>query len=125
MSVGLLWMRDRPVSDTSTWQHTTITIDIYPCHPEEFEPATPSSEPRQTHALHRAATVIGFLFTYLLYLFVVKSVCRSVRTSFKFERISTKANPVTCVQVRHTHTHTNLTFILTVLTNRWTLTIVV
>jgi hypothetical protein len=27
-SVGLLWTRDRPVAETSTWQHTTFKRDI-------------------------------------------------------------------------------------------------
>jgi hypothetical protein len=31
-SVGLLWTSDQFVADTSTWQHTTITTDKYPCH---------------------------------------------------------------------------------------------
>jgi hypothetical protein len=26
-SVGLLWMTDQPDTDTSTWQHTTLTRD--------------------------------------------------------------------------------------------------
>ena len=30
-SVGLLWKSDRPVADTSTWQHKTLTKDRYPC----------------------------------------------------------------------------------------------
>jgi hypothetical protein len=30
-SVGLLWTRDRPVAETSTWQSTTLTRDRYPC----------------------------------------------------------------------------------------------
>ena len=30
-SVGLLWTSDRPVAETSTWQHTTITRDKHPC----------------------------------------------------------------------------------------------
>jgi len=28
-SVGLLWTRDQPVAETSTWQHTTVTWDIH------------------------------------------------------------------------------------------------
>ena len=27
---GLPWMRDRPVAETSTWQHTTVTRDKHP-----------------------------------------------------------------------------------------------
>ena len=30
-SVGLLWTRDRPVTETSTRQHTTLTRDRHPC----------------------------------------------------------------------------------------------
>ena len=30
-SVGLLWTSDRPLVETSTWQHTTITTDRHPC----------------------------------------------------------------------------------------------
>jgi len=30
-SVGLLWMSDQSVAETSTWQHTTVTTDKHPC----------------------------------------------------------------------------------------------
>jgi hypothetical protein len=30
-SVGLLWTRDRPIAETSTWQHKHCTRDKYPC----------------------------------------------------------------------------------------------
>jgi len=30
-SVGLLWTRERPVAQTSTRQHTTLTTDRHPC----------------------------------------------------------------------------------------------
>jgi hypothetical protein len=36
-SVGLLWRSDQLVAETSTWQHTTVTTEIYPC-PVGFEP---------------------------------------------------------------------------------------
>jgi len=29
-SIGLLWTSDQPVAQTSTWQHTTVTIDRHP-----------------------------------------------------------------------------------------------
>ena len=29
--VGLLWTSDQVVAETSTWQHTTLTTDKYPC----------------------------------------------------------------------------------------------
>jgi hypothetical protein len=30
-SVGLLWTRDKPVAETSTWQHKHCTRDKHPC----------------------------------------------------------------------------------------------
>jgi hypothetical protein len=30
-SVGLLWTSDRPVAETSTWEHTTLTRNRHPC----------------------------------------------------------------------------------------------
>ena len=30
-SVGLLWMSDQPVAETSTWQQTIFITDIHPC----------------------------------------------------------------------------------------------
>ena len=55
-SVWVLWTSDQSVAETSTWQHTTLKADRHPCPPVEFEPANPSSEGPQTHALDRAAT---------------------------------------------------------------------
>jgi hypothetical protein len=40
-SAGLLWTRDRPVAETSTWQHTTLTRDRHPC-PKEIRKHNPS-----------------------------------------------------------------------------------
>ena len=37
-SVGLLWTRDRPVAETSTWQHTTFTTDKHPCPLRDSNP---------------------------------------------------------------------------------------
>jgi hypothetical protein len=58
-SVGLLWTSDRPVAETSTWQHTHKRKTSMP--PAGFEPVIPASEHPQTHALDRAATGIGFV----------------------------------------------------------------
>jgi hypothetical protein len=57
-SVGLLWTSDRPFTETSTWQHTTITRDRRLMSPAGFEPAVPASETLQTHYLDRGATGI-------------------------------------------------------------------
>jgi hypothetical protein len=56
-SVGLLWMNDQPVAETSTWQHSTLTTDKHSC-PQGFEPAIPKSERPQNHAVGRTATGI-------------------------------------------------------------------
>jgi hypothetical protein len=37
-SVGLVWTRDRPVAETSTWQHTTLTRDRHPCPQRDSNP---------------------------------------------------------------------------------------
>jgi hypothetical protein len=42
-SVGLLWKRDRPVSETSTSQHKHCTRDKHPCPPVGFESTIPAS----------------------------------------------------------------------------------
>jgi len=37
-SVGLLWTRDWPVAETSTWQHTTIIRNRHPCSRRDSNP---------------------------------------------------------------------------------------
>jgi hypothetical protein len=37
-SVGLLWTRDPPVVDISTWQHTPLTRDRHPCPRRDSNP---------------------------------------------------------------------------------------
>ena len=55
-SVGLLWTSDRPVVETSTWQHTALSTDRHTHTPAGFEPTMPANERPQTHALDCAAT---------------------------------------------------------------------
>jgi hypothetical protein len=62
--VGLLWTSDRPVAETSTRQHTTLARDRHLCPPAGFEPVIPTSERPQTHALDRAATGIGGIYSH-------------------------------------------------------------
>jgi len=59
-SVGLLWTSDRPVAAHSTHDRQTSIP------PAGFQPTNPASEWLQTHALDRAATVIGRLLTATL-----------------------------------------------------------
>jgi hypothetical protein len=37
-SAGLLWTRDRPVAETSTWQHEHCTRDKHPCPRRDLNP---------------------------------------------------------------------------------------
>ena len=60
--VGLLWTRDRPVVETSTWQHTTFTADRPPCPPAGCEPAIRASARPHTYAIDLAVTGIGGFF---------------------------------------------------------------
>jgi len=46
-----LWTSDRPVAETCTWQHKTLTRDKTSMLPTEFEPAIPARQRPQTHAL--------------------------------------------------------------------------
>jgi hypothetical protein len=67
-SAGLLWMTDRSVAETSTWQHTTLARDRHPFPPPGFEPAIPASERPQTQALDRAAIGISCILVAKLIL---------------------------------------------------------
>ena len=46
-SVGLLWTRDRPVTETSTWQHKTLTTDSYLCPRRYSNPQTQQASGRR------------------------------------------------------------------------------
>jgi hypothetical protein len=58
-SVGLLWTIDELVAETSTWQHTTLTTDKYPCPRWDSNLTISVGERPQTYALDRAATGNG------------------------------------------------------------------
>jgi hypothetical protein len=57
-SVGLLWVSDQSVAETSACKTHTHMRQIF-LVPPEFEPAIPASEWPQTHALDCAAAGIG------------------------------------------------------------------
>jgi hypothetical protein len=46
-SVGLLWRSDRPVAETSTWQHTTLKTDGHPCHRRVWNPQSLQADSRR------------------------------------------------------------------------------
>jgi hypothetical protein len=57
-SVGLLWKKRRPVAETSTWQHTSLTKDRYPC-PGEIRTRNHSKGAVAVPRLRRRTTGIG------------------------------------------------------------------
>ena len=61
-SVGILWTSYRPVAETSTCENRTQETDIHSL--EGFEPAIPTGERPQTHALDRAVTGSAFICLY-------------------------------------------------------------
>jgi hypothetical protein len=58
-SVGRLWTRDWPVAETSTWKHTTFSMNKTSMPPAGFKATIPVSGRVQTHALDSAKTGIG------------------------------------------------------------------
>jgi hypothetical protein len=59
-SVGLIWTRDQPVTDTSTWQHKHCTRQTsMPL--VGFKPAITANAWPQTYALDCVATGIGLI----------------------------------------------------------------
>jgi len=63
-SVRLLRTIDRPVVETSVWQHTTLNRQTS-MHLVGFEPTVSTSERLQTYALHRMATGTGVQLYYI------------------------------------------------------------
>jgi hypothetical protein len=74
--VGLLWTRDRPVAETSTWQNKHCTRQTsMPL--VGIEPTIPTSAWPQTHALGRATTGIGDSWL-VLSKFIVSKIFRDI-----------------------------------------------
>jgi len=61
-SVGLLWTRDRPVADTFTWQHKTLTRESHPCACRDSNLQSQQASGRRPTTVDVAATVTGCLF---------------------------------------------------------------
>ena len=45
--VGLFWTSDQLVAETSTWQHTTLTADKYPCPRWDSNPRSQQASGRR------------------------------------------------------------------------------
>jgi hypothetical protein len=46
-SIGILWMSDQAVADTSTWQHTTLEKDRQPCPRRDSNPQSQQASGRR------------------------------------------------------------------------------
>ena len=55
-SVGFLLTSDQPYVKTSTWQHTTLTTQRYPCPPAGFE----TRSPRKRAAVDKRLSPSGY-----------------------------------------------------------------
>jgi hypothetical protein len=64
-SVWLLWTSDQPETETSTWQHTTLTRDRSRCPLAGLELTVPAIASLQTHALDSTVTGIDCNCTML------------------------------------------------------------
>ena len=62
-SIGLLWTRDRPVAETSTWQHTTLSKTFIHRTPLDEGSAGRRDLYLTTHNTHNRQTSIGLLWT--------------------------------------------------------------
>ena len=47
LSVGHLWTRDQPISETHTWLHTTLTRDRRPCLWQDSNPQSQEASSRR------------------------------------------------------------------------------
>jgi len=46
-TLGLLWTSDQSVSETSTWQYTTLTTDKHPCPQWDSNPRSQQASGRR------------------------------------------------------------------------------
>ena len=63
-SVGFLWTSDQPVADTSTWQHTTLTRERYPCSRRNSYPQSQQASGRRHTPWTPTATEICSRWNY-------------------------------------------------------------
>ena len=57
-TVRVFWMSYRPVEETSTWQHTTLTREKQPWNRPGFKPSIPWSERPQSGTFNRSTTSV-------------------------------------------------------------------
>ena len=74
-SVELLWTKDRPTAETSTWQHTRIKRDRHSAaHPARFRPSIPASNWPHTCDRRRGQRDRPH-FCFVLHTVYFKNVC--------------------------------------------------
>jgi len=92
-SVGLLWTSDQPVSETSTWQHTTPHKTQTSIFPAWFEPTISAGERLQTHGVdlsrsyasyYSSCAFLGYISLHspIYILYCQNRVCFPLCTSF-------------------------------------------
>ena len=69
-SIGLLWTRDRPVAETSTWEHIRNSILL-----AGFEPAIPKSYRPHILTLDSSANGIGLQRNYFNKIYSAFNTC--------------------------------------------------
>jgi len=81
--VGFLWMKERPVTNTSTWQRTTFKIYRHRCNRRDSNPQSQQASGPQSHVLAGAFTVIGnTIFSFSLLNKSFNSLYLADRASF-------------------------------------------
>ena len=86
-SVGLLWMSDQLVTETFTWQHTTLTTDKLSCpgwdsNPDLSRQAAAHLRLRPRGHWDRPETI--YIYIYLPYLYITRIHCQALTKLFSF-----------------------------------------
>jgi hypothetical protein len=81
-SMVLLWTSDKPNTETSTWQHTTLSRDRHPCLRRDSNQQSQKSELPQTHTIDGIITGTGapcfinvHIFNFFQYLIIASPKC--------------------------------------------------
>ena len=74
-SVGVLWTSDQLVAETSTWQHTTLTTDKYPCTRWDSNPRSQQASGRRPTRLRPRGHWDRHIYIYI-YIYYQRQVYR-------------------------------------------------
>ena len=82
-SVGLVWTSDQLDAETSTWQHTTLTRDRYPCHQPGSNPQPQQANgpwPSQITRRHRVLIPTGLYTKSVKVSYISRSHVAEIQT---------------------------------------------